>query len=951
MTWPIDNLSAALKSLSYSSGRVTAADAARQHATCAEILKRLASQPGLVLADEVGMGKTFVALGVAFIAAGADRGRNPAVIMVPPSLAQKWPQDAGFFLNHCFGSEQPRSRAEPASTALEFLRLLALPPRARPHVVFLSHGAFHLSHIDHWTKLALISRAMHGRRLGERRSAFPGFAAAILRVKANLNDPELYKRLIERPYGDWKNTINRYYESDVSRQVDYDPVPHSVSTVLERGELELTQLRDALDALPARESSNMSERLQRTREALAKGLRSLWPQVLRQARFRSPLLVLDEAHHVKNAETRLASLFSAESAETTDTLAGALNGRFERMLFLTATPFQLGHEELVSVLTRFESVSWRGFPADASETYRRSLSTLRNALDRAQRTALDFDRRWQQLPRQCGPASLDDATVDAWWQQVRAETGKPNQLVSLAEINRAYDATAEAMSHAERLLRPWVIRHRRRDTLNDSIVPRRLRRIGRSIVPGQEQAQDGLLVESEQLLPFLLAARAQSVADRLSAKTKGRYAVFADGLASSYEAFLETSRRDEPPVLDDAPTAPRCLDPTLQVYLDRLANALPTPHMFGRHPKVFPVANRAVALWQLGEKVVVFCHFRRTGHALVRHLSSAIETSLWRQLAERTGRSPEAAREAAIRFGERFDPGAPMARHLSDATDRLFRVGDVPLPERQRLSDVIRRFVRSSVFVARYFNPFADSSDRLLGDAFEMTDGSGLSLEQRLYRFIEFYCSRDPSERERYLNALESVQPGFRGERAPDADEESGGLLLPNVRLANGATRQDLRQRLMLSFNTPFYPDILVASSVLAEGVDLHLNCRFVLHHDLSWNPSDIEQRTGRVDRIECKAEKVIKPVEVYMPFVAETQDEKQFRVVMDRERWFQVLMGEDYRLDETTIDAMAQRIPLPRAAAQALSFALEVVAEDPSGPGEVNIQSPSGHPLKEAAA
>jgi superfamily II DNA/RNA helicase len=154
---------------------------------------------------------------------------------------------------------------------------------------------------------------------------------------------------------------------------------------------------------------------------------------------------------------------------------------------------------------------------------------------------------------------------------------------------------------------------------------------------------------------------------------------------------------------------------------------------------------------------------------------------------------------------------------------------------------------------------------------------------------------------------------------------------LPNVRLANGVTRQETRQKLMLSFNTPFYPDILVASSVLAEGVDLHLNCRFVLHHDLSWNPSDIEQRTGRVDRIECKAEKVMRPVEIFLPFVAETQDEKQFRVVMDRERWFQVLMGEDYRVDDASIEEIAQRIPLPPSAARALSFALEVVQADTS--------------------
>ena len=101
MTWPIPPVEVALAGLNYRSSRIGSADAQRQHATCAEVLHRLPSQPGLVLADEVGMGKTFVALGAAFIAAYGDLGRNPAVVMVPPSLTQKWPQDARFFVDHC----------------------------------------------------------------------------------------------------------------------------------------------------------------------------------------------------------------------------------------------------------------------------------------------------------------------------------------------------------------------------------------------------------------------------------------------------------------------------------------------------------------------------------------------------------------------------------------------------------------------------------------------------------------------------------------------------------------------------------------------------------------------------------------------------------------------------------------------------------------------------------
>jgi hypothetical protein len=42
------------------------------------------------------------------------------------------------------------------------------------------------------------------------------------------------------------------------------------------------------------------------------------------------------------------------------------------------------------------------------------------------------------------------------------------------------------------------------------------------------------------------------------------------------------------------------------------------------------------------------------------------------------------------------------------------------------------------------------------------------------------------------------------------------------MRLANGDVKRDTSHRLTLAFNTPFFPEILIASSVMAEGVDLH---------------------------------------------------------------------------------------------------------------------------------
>ena len=97
------------------------------------------------------------------------------------------------------------------------------------------------------------------------------------------------------------------------------------------------------------------------------------------------------------------------------------------------------------------------------------------------------------------------------------------------------------------------------------------------------------------------------------------------------------------------------------------------------------------------------------------------------------------------------------------------------------------------------------------------------------------------------------------------------------------------------------------------------------MHHDLCWNPSTLEQRTGRIDRIGAKAEKCGKSIQVYLPYISETQDEKMYRVVTERERWFNVVMGEKYKVDAASTDKYSERIPFPEELAKELSFNLEV--------------------------
>ena len=208
----------------------------------------------------------------------------------------------------------------------------------------------------------------------------------------------------------------------------------------------------------------------------------------------------------------------------------------------------------------------------------------------------------------------------------------------------------------------------------------------------------------------------------------------------------------------------------------------------------------------------------------------------------------------------------------------------------------------------------------------------GLALQTKINEFCSFLAQRCiTTEREEYVHALRLIQTGTHtgldvlAESDPgEGTARAGGTqLLPNVRLANGEVRSETRRRLLLAFNTPLFPEILIASSVLAEGVDLHLHCRYVIHHDLCWNPSTLEQRSGRVDRIGSKAEQVKQSILLYLPYIAATQDEKMYRVVRDRERWFQIVMGEKYEVDEASTDATAERIPLPEAVRKQLALRL----------------------------
>ena len=93
----------------------------------------------------------------------------------------------------------------------------------------------------------------------------------------------------------------------------------------------------------------------------------------------------------------------------------------------------------------------------------------------------------------------------------------------------------------------------------------------------------------------------------------------------------------------------------------------------------------------------------------------------------------------------------------------------------------------------------------------------------------------------------------FRGtlkylERRLNAEGISTGLIMGDM----GDHKWDIVQH----FRQEDGPSVLLSSEVGSEGIDLQ-HCRFLVNYDLPWNPMRVEQRIGRLDRLNQKADRI----------------------------------------------------------------------------------------------
>ena len=140
---------------------------------------------------------------------------------------------------------------------------------------------------------------------------------------------------------------------------------------------------------------------------------------------------------------------------------------------------------------------------------------------------------------------------------------------------------------------------------------------------------------------------------------------------------------------------------------------------------------------------------------------------------------------------------------------------------------------------------------------------------------------------------------------------------VPVGRMSGGVNK-----RLVSQFRMPGFPLALATTDVLQEGEDLHTFCRRVVHYGITWTPSAMEQRTGRIDRIGSLVQRRLdgttaEPdaadfLQVYYPHLQDTVEVLQVRRVLHRlNRFLQLIHQQkgDSQVLGSRIDAAREML------------------------------------------
>lgn len=141
-------------------------------------------------------------------------------------------------------------------------------------------------------------------------------------------------------------------------------------------------------------------------------------------------------------------------------------------------------------------------------------------------------------------------------------------------------------------------------------------------------------------------------------------------------------------------------------------------------------------------------------------------------------------------------------------------------------------------------HPARDLPDARVAALLDWIEAEMLEPGARAWRSRRLIVFTEWDDTRRWL--VERLQEGLlqRSRNRLDLDRR--------ILVFTGQTSLEERERIKIAFNAPFDREpvrILVCTDAAREGLNLQARCHDLVHFDLPWNPSRLEQRNGRIDR------------------------------------------------------------------------------------------------------
>ena len=925
-------------------------DIDRQTVTAVELLRRLGRRPVQLLADEVGMGKTYVALAVAAALKPVGRPARVAVLVPNEELRRKWQREVRDFMAACVTNEALSLRPPTGPDRFDVEDLADLSRGSpRRQLAIIRYGAFGLA----------------SKKFKDAEKRYHCAAVALSR------DPSL---------AGWRQRLSRVFDQAGGESGDLDQSLVQAVRRLRTGQRPLlaTKMpsgknrwsathiegrcgRDvwaaAVEAVQTVPKNCSYSTLQ---AALRVTLRDLVSAALIAQLPVFDLVIVDEAHNWVNRakganEARLAYLHRARSA-----------------LLLTATPLQLEADDLPNLLGQFSDLGAH-VKIKPPQILKEELDKVTGRLRRAAGAAEQFRLAWAVAPPGV-EVNIAGSSVDVRHERLDA---------AVEELDRAN-------RQLEGALQPWLVRHRRnrghrRVLVGEELVPANLREPRPAIAENTVlhdavgTVDDGAQLAQLALMRLVALAAESPGRTTLGASMTGCYSTI---IVSKEGKHLFTRQPEVKPY--------RAL---LQPHIDTEGRLLDgrRVRVSNLHPKLQGTLQTVEESWAQGDKVLVYCWRVNTARvvaaAIRQQLGTRTADPAWRRLQRRVSGGPGTLDRLvhslclAGRLEVPYDELANGARDDFEANASKLR-----LPERLRPEDVrrVHRLYqsilaeaalssaddRSAALLRAYLDTAPSSSSgssratsghsrflvAITDDASLLTGATTLGdhthpaakLAKSLARYTDRWEHPGDAliQRSKLLQLLRSIiqsqetlarlpgldpssemttedlaaamarpmRRGGRGRQAESLLERLADLVdsltaikdernlddalndlegtRPPVAELSGRNTGVERSRTFDRFNSPLFPDVLVCTQIGGEGIDLQRYCRVVIHYDLSFNPAKFEQRTGRCDRIGSKSEREGADLIVGVPLLAGSYDERIYATLLQRDREQEALIG-----------------------------------------------------------